>query len=96
MSNKFPYGSEVNTGWYLSNCDKTIGAIRRFKFGQKLIEAGLKIHTEGTCFNNLTPKEFGKNEKKVNQERKIQRARPRTKNIHPEHGAQPLAFSPKN
>ena len=63
MANKFPPGSEVNTAWFVSNCNQTIGAIRRMEFGRSLVDLGLKLHAEGKCFDNSTPKKFGLNYK---------------------------------
>ena len=47
MKRKFPYGSEYNTAWFVSNCDYTSGARKRFAFGKEMIEKGLKLYSEG-------------------------------------------------
>ena len=39
MSNKTPYGENYNTAWFVSNCDHTSGAVKRWEFGKSLIKA---------------------------------------------------------
>ena len=36
------FGAVYNSLWYVSNCDHTEGAKKRFEYGQKLIKAGLR------------------------------------------------------
>ena len=43
MNSKFKYGESENTGWFVSNCNNTSGATKRFQFAQKLLTAGLKV-----------------------------------------------------
>jgi hypothetical protein len=62
MEQKFPYGFEHNTAWYVSNCNHTIGAENRFEYGKLLMDAGLRVHTEGACFGNVTQRKFGRND----------------------------------
>jgi hypothetical protein len=47
-----------HTGWMISNCDHTPGAILRWAYGEALIKAGLKLHGEGACFENQTKRTF--------------------------------------
>jgi len=61
LENKFSANGDVNTGWYVSNCNHTVGATERLVYGQSLIDAGLKLHTEGACFGNVTERQFGRN-----------------------------------
>ncbi|CAG5111975.1 Oidioi.mRNA.OKI2018_I69.chr2.g6240.t1.cds [Oikopleura dioica] len=60
MANKYPAGNEFNTAWFVSNCGKTPGAVKRFEYGAQLIADGLKLYSEGECFGHATPKAFGK------------------------------------
>ena len=48
MSNKFHPGSSYNTAWFVSNCNQTAGAIRRYNFVKSLVLAGLKLYSEGS------------------------------------------------
>ena len=50
IENKFEYGSDYNTAWYVSNCNFTSGAEKRYQFGKKMIEKGLKLYSEGGLF----------------------------------------------
>jgi len=54
------FGAVYNSLWYVSNCDHTEGAKKRFEYGQKLIKAGLRLHGEGECFENPTQRRFGR------------------------------------
>ena len=36
----------------VSNCEATAGASQRFDYGQRLVEAGLKLDGYGECWNN--------------------------------------------
>ena len=47
IEKKFEYGSDYNTAWYVSNCNFTSGAEKRYEFGKKMIEKGLKLYSEG-------------------------------------------------
>ena len=61
ISEKFEPSSQhgtVNTAWYVSNCNHTLGAKLRLDYGQSLIDAGLKLYTEGECFGHVTEKNF--------------------------------------
>ena len=60
MNSKFPSGTGANTAWFVSNCNHTASAVRRFDFGQSLIDAGLQLYAEGSCFGHRTVKAFGK------------------------------------
>ena len=51
IDHKFKYGYKYNTGWFVSNCEETSGAVRRYNYGKQLIEAGLKLYSEGKRFN---------------------------------------------
>lgn len=57
--------SEYNTAWLVSDCDYTVGARQRWAFGSKLIDAGLRLHGEGACFENETPRVFAKTMSKM-------------------------------
>jgi len=60
MANKFKQGSEFNTAWFVSNCGKTAGAVKRFEYGSQMIADGLRLYSEGECFGRKTDKAFGK------------------------------------
>jgi hypothetical protein len=36
----------------VSNCEATAGAAQRFSFGERLVDAGLKLDGYGECWNN--------------------------------------------
>jgi len=50
MSKKFKFDEKYNAAWFISNCNHTPGARKRYLYGKLLIDAGLKLHTEGLCF----------------------------------------------
>ena len=65
IKSKQPYGKLIenydtifNTAWMVSNCDYTIGAVKRMEYGKSLLAAGLKLYTEGACFDNPTQRKF--------------------------------------
>ena len=45
------FGGNFNTVWYISNCNHSSHAVRRWEFGKTLIDAGLKVHGEGILIN---------------------------------------------
>lgn len=63
MSRKQPFGSSYNTAWFVSNCNATSGATRRWQYGKSLIDAGLKLYGEGSCFQNKTTRNFGQSKR---------------------------------
>ena len=67
-----PSGSEFNTAWFVSNCNHTSGALKRWEYGQSLMQAGLKLYGEGACFEKTTVRNFGKSPKKEDFEKMFQ------------------------
>ena len=58
LAQKQPYNEPLeefdgnfNTVWYISNCNHSSHAVRRWEFGKTLIDAGLKVHGEGILIN---------------------------------------------
>jgi len=51
MKSKFKYGESENTAWFVSNCNNTSGATKRFEFAKKLISAGLKERIQIIFYN---------------------------------------------
>ena len=56
LAEKFDYGESYNTAWYVSNCDHTSGALKRWKYGQALIDAGLKDWIKYNILYNILQK----------------------------------------
>ena len=54
----------LHTAWFVSNCDHTVGAVKRWEQGKKMMEAGLDKHLlgEGKCFNGPTDRAFSQND----------------------------------
>jgi len=50
---------QLHTLWHLSNCNDTLGAAARWRYGKEMIKAGLEVHLkrEGACFKNLLDNE---------------------------------------
>jgi hypothetical protein len=45
--------------WFVSNCDHTEGAVKRWEYGESLIDAGLRLYGEGECFGKVVQKGHG-------------------------------------
>ena len=45
--------------WFVSNCDHTEGAVKRWEYGESLIDAGLRLYGEGECFGKVVQKGRG-------------------------------------
>ena len=71
LENKYKDRSKNYIAWVVSNCNKTAGAIERYEYGKKLIEAGLPVDVFGFCFpeanktNSYYYKELAINDGKV-------------------------------
>lgn len=55
INNIMKYKNAPNTkyaAWIVSNCEATAGAAQRFSFGERLVDAGLKLDGYGECWNN--------------------------------------------
>ncbi|CBY10866.1 unnamed protein product [Oikopleura dioica] len=54
----------LHTAWFVSNCDHTDGAVKRWEQGKKMMEAGLEKHLlgEGKCFDGPTDRAFSQND----------------------------------
>ncbi|CBY08412.1 unnamed protein product [Oikopleura dioica] len=51
--------------WFVSNCDHTEGAVKRWEYGESLMNAGLRLYGEGECFGKVTERSFSKEKKKT-------------------------------
>ena len=50
--------SEHNTAWFVSDCNNTAGAQKRWKYGKSLMDADLKLYGEGKCFEKSSAHYF--------------------------------------
>ena len=52
MDEKVPYGSPYNTAWFVSDCNHTSGALKRWEYGQSLVK-GKKVQILKNNFNRI-------------------------------------------